>query len=105
GDVGLPFVQRLGEVKHAVIIAIVYRGDVSGSVKATRNGRPRMRLWVPEKTVAPIMRGMKTAADALLRVGARYVHTGIQGAVSEMRTEADTSTLLARRIPAKHLAM
>jgi choline dehydrogenase-like flavoprotein len=105
GDVGLPFVQRLGEVKHAVIIALVYRGDVSGSVKATRKGKPRMRLWVPEKNVTPIMRGMKTAADALLRVGARYVHTGIQGAVPEMRNEADTSSLLHPRITAKHLAM
>jgi len=105
GDVGLPFVERLGEVKHAVIIALVYRGDVSGSVKATRGGKPRMRLWVPEKNVTPIMRGMKTAADALLRVGARYVHTGIQGAVPEMRNEADTSSLLHPRITAKHLAM
>jgi choline dehydrogenase-like flavoprotein len=105
GDVGLPFVRRLGEVKHAAVIAVVYRGDVSGSVKATRKGTPRMKLWVPDKNVEPIMRGMKIAADALLKVGARYVHTGIQGAVPEMRTETDTASLLSPRITAKHLAM
>ncbi len=105
GDVGLPFVERLGEVKHAAVIAVVYRGEVHGTVKAGWGGNPRMRLWIPEKNVEPVMRGMKIAADALLAVGARYVHTGIAGAVDEMKTPEDTSSLLSSRITAKHLAM
>ena len=43
GDVGRPFVRRLDEVKHATVVAVVYRGDVHGSVRAKRNGEPSMR--------------------------------------------------------------
>ncbi len=105
GDVGLPFLERLHEVKHAAVIAVVYRGEVHGSVKTTHSGEPRMRLWIPEKNVAPVMRGMKIAADALLQVGARYVHTGIPGAVDEMQSERDTASLLDPKITAKHMVM
>ncbi len=105
GDVGLPFLERLHEVKHAAVIAVVYRGDVHGSVKANRNGEPRMRLWIPEKNVKPVMSGIKIAADALLQVGARYVHTGIPGAVDEMQSAEDTASLLHPRITAKHMVM
>lgn len=105
GDVGRRFVERLDEVKRAVVIALVYRGDVHGTVKATRSGDPSMRLWIPEKNVPPIMRGMKTAADALLALGARYVHTGLVPVVDEMKNERDTASLLSPRVQAKHLAM
>jgi choline dehydrogenase-like flavoprotein len=105
GDVGRPFLERLHEVKHAAVVAIVYRGDVSGSVKASRSGAPRMRLWIPEKNVEPVMRGMKLAADSLLGAGARYVHTGLPGVVDEMRSAADTESLLSPRLTAKHLVM
>ncbi len=105
GDVGLPFVERLHEVKHAAVIAVVYRGDVHGTVKANRKGQPRMKLWIPEKNVSPVMRGMKVAADALLKVGARYVHTGIPGVVDEMHSESDTASLLDPKITAKRMAM
>jgi choline dehydrogenase-like flavoprotein len=105
GDVGLPFVERLHEVKHATVIALVYRGKVRGTVKAKRNGMPSMRLWIDESNVAPIARGMKDAADALLKIGARYVHTGLPGVVDEMRTEKDTASLLSPRLKAKHLTM
>ena len=105
GDVGLPFVERLHEVKHAAVVACVYRGDVHGRVKARRGGQPSMKLWVPEKNVRPVMQGMKIGADALLEAGARYVHTGIAGAVPEMKTSQDTESLLSPRITAKHLAM
>lgn len=105
GDIGVPFIERLHEVKHAVVVAVVYRGDVSGSVKATRRGTPRMRLWIPEKNVEPVMRGLKTAADALLGAGARYVHTGVPGAVDEMRSSADTESLLDPKLTARHLVM
>lgn len=105
GDVGRRFIARLDEVKRAVVIAIVYRGQVHGSVKASRSGNPSMRLWIPEQNVAPVMRGLKTAADSLLALGARYVHTGLVPVVDEMRNESDTSTLLSSRVQAKHLTM
>jgi choline dehydrogenase-like flavoprotein len=105
GDVGAPFVRRLNEVKHASVVAVVYRGKVHGTVRAKKNGDPSMRLWIPEENVMPVMRGMKVAADALLAVGARYVHTGILGAVDEMHTEADTASLTSGKITARHLAM
>lgn len=104
GDVGRRFMERLDEVKRAVVVAIVYRGDVHGSVRATR-GDPAIRLWIPQKNVAPIMRGMKNAADALLAVGARYVHTGIVSVVDEMRNASDTESLLSPGVLAKHLTM
>ncbi len=105
GDVGMPFVERLHEVKHATVIALVYRGNVHGRVKAKRNGSPSMRLWIDDSNVDPIARGMKAAADALLQVGARYVHTGLPGVVDEMRSEKDTASLLSPRLRAKHLNM
>jgi len=105
GDVGRRFVERLGEVKHAVVIACVYRGDVHGTVKATRSGDPSMRLWIPEHNVAPVMRGMKHAADALLTLGARYVHTGLVSVKDELRNAADTEGLLSPRVQAKHMTM
>ncbi|MCK6534950.1 MAG: GMC family oxidoreductase N-terminal domain-containing protein [Polyangiaceae bacterium] len=105
GDVGRRFVERLDEVKRAAVIACVYRGDVHGTVKASRSGDPDMRLWIPEHNVAPVMRGMKRAADALLTLGARYVHTGIVSVVDEMRTPNDTESMLSPRVKAKHLAM
>ncbi len=105
GDVGLPFIERLHEVKHATVVALVYRGKVRGTVKAKRNGMPSMRLWIDESNVSPIARGMKAAADALLQVGARYVHTGLPGVVDEMRSEKDTASLLSPRLKAKHLTM
>lgn len=50
-------------------------------------------------------RGMKIAADALLDIGARYVHTGIAGAVDEMCSHEDTDSLLHPRIRAEHMTM
>ncbi len=105
GDVGLPFVARLHEVKHAAVIALVYRGNVHGTVRARRDGSPAMHLWIPDTEVSPVMRGMKMAADGLLAVGARYVHTGIPGVMEELRTPRDTETMLSPRITAKQLTM
>ena len=103
GDIGLPFVERLHEVKNATVIAVVYRGKVRGTVKAKRNGMPSLKMWIDESNVRPIMRGIKDGVDALLDVGARYVHTGVPGAVEEMRTKEDSSSLLSPRITARRL--
>ncbi len=105
GDVGRRFVERLDEVRRAAVIAAVYRGKVSGSVRATRSGAPSMRLFIPEENVDPVMRGLKAAADALLQLGARYVHSGIATVVDEMKNERDTASLVSGRVTAKHLTM
>jgi choline dehydrogenase-like flavoprotein len=105
GDVGLEFLRRLHEVKHATVIATVYRARVSGRVRARRDGMPSMQLFIPDEEARTVYRGLKIGADALLRVGARYVHTGIPGTVDEMRSPEDTESLLSGRLGAKHLQM
>jgi choline dehydrogenase-like flavoprotein len=105
GDVGHAFLQRLHEVKHATVIATVYRARVSGRVRARRDGMPSMQLFIPDDEARTVYRGLKIGADALLRVGARYVHTGIPGAVEEMRTAKDTESLLSGTLGARHLQM
>lgn len=102
GDVGRPFLERLDEVKHATVIALVYRARVKGEVRSTFFG-PRARIWVPDDEARTVLRGMKVATDALLGVGARYVHTAIPGAVDEMRTLADTESLLNPALGARDL--
>jgi choline dehydrogenase-like flavoprotein len=105
GDVGHEFLRRLHEVKHATVIATVYRARVTGRVRARRDGMPSMQLFIPDEEARTVYRGLKIGADALLRVGARYVHTGIPGAVDEMRTTKDTESLLSGKLGAKHLQM
>lgn len=105
GDVGHEFLRRLSEVKHATVIATVYRAKVRGRVRARRDGMPSMQLYVPDAEARTVYRGLKIGADALLRVGARYVHTGIPGAVDEMRSSKDTESLLAPKLGAAHLQM
>jgi choline dehydrogenase-like flavoprotein len=105
GDVGRRFMQQLHEVKHATLIAVVYRANVTGRVFARRNGMPRMRIWIPDYEAKVVLRGLKIAADALLKVGARYVHTGLPGVIDEMRNPADTESLMNPKLGAKHLQM
>lgn len=105
GDVGRPFLARLDEVKHATVIAIVYRGRVHGDVRPGFGGMPRARVFIPEDEARVVLRGMKLAADALLAVGARYVHTGVPSVVDEMRNSKDTESLLDARVRARDLQM
>jgi choline dehydrogenase-like flavoprotein len=105
GDVGRPFLERLNEVKHAVVMALVYRGKVRGDVRATRSGMPRARLWIPEEEARTVLRGLKIGADSLLAVGARYVHTGLPGVIDEMKSTKDTESLLAAGLRARDLQM
>jgi choline dehydrogenase-like flavoprotein len=105
GDVGDDFLRRLTEIKHAVCIAIVYRGAVHGSVRATRDGRPKMRLWIPDAEAHTAFRGLKIAGDAMLRVGARFVSTGTHGTKYEMRSEEDTQALLNPKLRPRDLSM
>jgi hypothetical protein len=105
GDVGHPFLRRLDEVKHATVLATVYRARVNGWVRARRNGLPHMKLYVPDDEARTVFRGLKIGADALLDVGARYVHTGVPGVVDEMHSKRDTESLLSPNLRAKHLVM
>ncbi len=105
GDVGLRFLEKLPELKHATVIALVYRANVTGRVRAKRSGMPDMKLWIPDTEARPVLRGMKRAADGLLGIGARYVHTGIPVVADELKTLTDTEQLLSPRIGARHLQM
>ncbi|MHB8872176.1 MAG: GMC family oxidoreductase N-terminal domain-containing protein [Myxococcaceae bacterium] len=105
GDVGERFMKHLDEVKNAVVLAFVYRANVKGKVGRFPDGSPNTSLHIPEEEARTVLRGAKVAADALLKVGARYVHTGIPGVVDEMRTPKDTESMLNPRIRAKHLQM
>jgi choline dehydrogenase-like flavoprotein len=105
GDIGHHFLRRLDEVKHATVIATVYRAPVRGRVRAKRNGMPSMQLYIPDDAARTVFRGLKIGADALLSVGARYVHTGVPGVVDEMRSATDTESLLSPRLRARHLQM
>lgn len=106
GGYGIDLLRRLEDVRNATIGAVVYRGRCKGSVRARRDGSPRMRLWIPRDEAQTVFRGMKVMADGLLRTGARYVFAGVMPGVSEeMRSEADTAALLSKKLSARHMSM
>ncbi len=106
GGFGPDFMRRLEHVRHATIGAVVYRGKCTGRVKARRDGSAKMSLWIPKSEAQTVLRGCKLFADGLLETGARYVFAGvIPGVPEEMRTAADTETLLSTKLNARHLAM
>ena len=105
GDIGQPFMERLHEVKHATVIAVVYRGKVEGRVRRSFGGRPRMFLRIPDAEAHVVFRGLQVAAEGLLKAGARYVHTGVPGAVDEMQSVEDTHSLLRPSLRAKDMRM
>ncbi len=106
GGVGRPFLERLPHIQRATIGAVVYRGITRGTVKARRDGSPRMKLYIPPDQAHIVLRGMKLLADGLLKCGAEYVFGGnMPGVPEEMRTAADTETLLSKRLHAGHLPM
>jgi hypothetical protein len=104
GEVGLPFLEALPELKHAAVLAVVYRGKVDGRVRLGLGGGPRLSLRVPDAEAATVVRGMKIGADALFAVGARRIHTGIFG-VKTLERPADTAAMLDRRASARDLPM
>jgi choline dehydrogenase-like flavoprotein len=105
GDVGLRFLERLGEIKHAAVIAVVYRGDVRGHVRPKWSGLPSMKLFIPDREAHVVLRGMKLIADALLKVGARFVYTGIPGTKEKMEREEDTRAMLDPNLRARDIPM
>lgn len=106
GDVGERFYDDMEAVKHAVLLAVVYRGRVTGDVR-TRGGLepPRIRLWMNQDDVQVLMRGLKRGIDGLLATGARYVHTGLPGIPERITSTEDSEQLLHRRIRARDISM
>lgn len=94
GGFGARYLERLGELRHIGVIAQVYRAKVKGSVTRGLFGGPKMRLHIPREEAKVFVRGIRTAADALLKVGARFVMTGIHGAPEEVRNHDETRALL-----------
>ncbi|MGE0324204.1 MAG: FAD-dependent oxidoreductase [Polyangiaceae bacterium] len=105
GDVGRRFLEQIPQLRCATVIALVYRANVTGRVTARRNGMPSMRIWIPDSEAKPVLRGMKQAADGLLAIGARGVHTGIPIVAPEFRTQKETEELLHPKVSARHLQM
>jgi choline dehydrogenase-like flavoprotein len=105
GDVGRRYLEVMRDIRNAAVMAIVYRAKVTGSVKSKGNGMPRMRVWIPDSEMHVALRGIKIACDSLLKVGARFVYTGIPGTKSEMKNEEDTSAHLDKKLSAKHVGM
>jgi choline dehydrogenase-like flavoprotein len=107
GGMGPALMQRLPEIAHATVGAVVYRGECTGRVRARWNGSPALSLWVPKHEAQVVFRAMKQMADGLLRSGARYVFAGNAPGLlpEEMRTEKDTEALLSTRLTAAHLPM
>jgi len=66
---------------------------------------PHAQLFIPDDEARTVFRGLKIGADALLDVGARYVHTGVPGVVDEMKSKRDTESLLLPNLGARNLQM
>lgn len=103
--IGHAFLRRLPEIKHWTLIAIVYRGQCRGTVRARRDGLPHATLKIPAYEAQTVMRGAKQAADGLLKVGASYVTAGrhLPEIPEQMRSVRDTEGMLSRKIKARHL--
>lgn len=105
GGLGAKFLERLHEIRHTAVIAQVYRAKVKGSVQRGIFGGPKMRLQIPRDEARVFVRGIRTAADALLKVGARFVMTGIHGAPEELRSFEESARLLDLDVAPSHLPM
>ncbi len=105
GGLGHQFLRELDNLKHTTVIACVCKAKVNGNVKIRPDGLPLYWINVPDRELAPLMRGLKTAADALLGIGARWVGTSVWGVPERMRTTADTEALLAKRVKPHHCHM
>lgn len=105
GKLGMEYLERLPEVRHAAGLAAIYRGNVRGRVKARRDGSPNLKVWIPETDAQNVFRGFKIAVDALLKSGARYIATGIPGPLAEISTLAQSKELVSGKLKAKHLRL
>ncbi len=103
GGVGRQWFEDVQDVRNAVIISCIYKADVRGSVAVKHSGMPDMRLWISDGDAHTVNRGLRTAALGLLDIGARYVMSGVPGAVTKMRSKADADSLLDTSLRAEGL--
>lgn len=101
GDVGERWLRELGAMRHATVVALVYRGRVTGRVRRALGGGPRLTLTIPRADVHTLMRGLKVAVDGLLAVGARYVTPSVVGVTQRMTRPGDSEALLGRVRPSQ----
>ncbi|MCA9516986.1 MAG: GMC family oxidoreductase [Myxococcales bacterium] len=105
GGVGEPWLRELGDMKHAAVVALVYRANAWGRVRVGLGGGPRLSLRVPTADVHTLMRGLKVAVDGFLGVGARYVSAGMTGVPERFGTPREAEALLDRRIRPRQVKM
>jgi choline dehydrogenase-like flavoprotein len=105
GDLGERWLRQIQDARNICLIALVYRGQCKGRVRARRDGTPLPTLWVPRHEIHTLMRGLKVVVDSMLDMGVRFVNTGVVGCPNEIRTPADAETLLSPRIKAGDVDM
>lgn len=105
GDIGAKFYEELLQVKHATVLALVYRGDVRGSVRPSDAGMPKMKMHIPKDAVRGVLEAAKLAVDGLFDSGARGVHVGISRAPTWIDSKAEAHALLARNWKARDIPM
>lgn len=105
GGLGEKWLRQIQDARNICLVALVYRGQCKGRVRARRDGTPSPTLWVPKQEVHTLMRGLKVAVDGMLDVGARYVNAGVSGPKEEIRSRADAETLLSPKIKAGDVDM
>lgn len=105
GSVGASWYKILADLRRAALIALVYRAKVTGSVSVRRDGMPDARLWIPKEEMWVVMRELKRIVDAMLKLGAEYVYTGVRGVPEQIRTPAQAEALLSHAIRPRHVTM
>lgn len=105
GGIGMEFLKTLRDIRYMTMLCVVYRGRVTGRIKARRDGLPDARLSIPDEEARTVFRGCKQLADGLFKIGARQVNAGrLPGVPEPMTHPSQTSTFLSPKLRARHLA-
>lgn len=105
GPSGPGMYELLADFKRALMIPLVYRGAVSGRVGTRWDGGPDVVLHVPDAEMHVVLRECKRIVDAMLELGAEYVYTGIHGVPEQIRSKADSETMLSTKIRPRDVTM
>ncbi len=105
GGVGPSLYRMMPDIEHAAMVVLVYRARTKGSVRAKRNGMPDPRLWIPAPEVAVVTREAHRLTEAFLKVGARYVFTGVKGLPDRIERIDQAQGLLSPHLRGRHLTM
>jgi choline dehydrogenase-like flavoprotein len=103
--VGPAFYEVMPELRRIVMIPLVYRAKVTGRVRAKRNGLPDARMWIPSAEMWVVLSELKRVVDAMLKLGAESVFTGVRGVPDKIRTAEDSAKLLSHDILPRHVTM